>query len=142
MKVHIAKEIAITWSSFQVVLSESPSLKLLRDFWKMQFKEALVIEFCMMFHSSSLCQNQLDFVNSKKKKRYWLWTPLLDLSLISLWVLTNSKIAVNCFHLFIGEGNLWGETWSNIQPLDLWFWAYSHCFAIRSWPRCMCQTVL
>lgn len=144
MKVHIAKEIAITWSSFQsYMLIESPSLKLLRDFFrKMQFKEALVIEFCMMFIQVLYVKISLTLWTAKKKKRYWLWTPLLDLSLISLWVLTNSKIAVNCFHLFIGEGNLWGETWSNIQPLDLWFWAYSHCFANRSWPRCMCQTVL
>ena len=33
----------------------------------MQFKEALVIEFCMMF--IQVRQNQLDFVNSKKKKK-------------------------------------------------------------------------
>lgn len=82
----------------------------------MQFKEALVIEFCMMFIQVLYVKINLTLWIAKKK-RYWLWTPSLDFSLISLWVLTDSKIAVNCFHLFIGEGNLWGDSG---QIFNLW----------------------
>ena len=146
MKVHIAKRDCYNMEQFpKLHVNRIPlfNITLMRLFFqKMQFKEALVIEFCMMFNRVLYVKISLTLWTAKKKKRYWLWTPSLDLSLISLWVLTNSKIAVNCFHLFTGEGNLWGDTWSNIQPLDLWFWAYSHCFANRSWPRCMCQIVL
>lgn len=52
-KCILPKEIAITWSSFHsYMLIESLSLTLLLwdcFFQKMQFKEALIIEFCMMF---------------------------------------------------------------------------------------------
>lgn len=50
----------------------------------------------------------------------------------ALWVLTNSKIAGNCFHLFVSKGAIWGDTWANTQLLDLWISACSHCCANRS----------
>lgn len=69
----------------------------------------------------------------------WLWTLFLDLF---LWVLTDSKIAGNCFHLFISKGTIRGDIQSNTQSLDLWFWAHGYCFTNRSWSRYMCQIIL
>lgn len=72
------------------------------------------------------------YVNNNKKRkdiayRLFSWICLW----FTLWVLTNSNIVGNCFHLFISKGDIWGQTWSNTQPSDMWLWAYSHCFANR-----------
>lgn len=128
-------------------VNRTPSFKitlLLRDFfWKIQFREAAVNEFCMMLIQVLYVKVILTLYVNKRNWKILVVDSLpgfvSDL-LHELWHIPKLQEIVSIYSLV--KGNLWGDTWSNIQPLDSWFWTYSHYFPSKSWPRCMCQIIL